>query len=501
MRWAALLLFAGSLAGQMPTGTIHGTVRDGGSGQPLAGFNVGAGRTATTDDQGRYAISDLAAGEYVFVASRYGRTPAVRKIKVKDGDDLTVDFEIPVNASVSGRVRDAAKQPLANVSVWMIGAQYRDGVIRHVTETSRATAKDGSFRFENVAPGHKFYLLADRAIPEKLDPEQPIEIPTYYGDATFLEGATPLTVRPGEQRENADIQVRRGPHHCVDGKIELSGVPAAMPFVIYERAIAESSSERVRSKSSGDGTFHACGLAPGDYQVMTFGPNGLYGASDFTVAGGDVHDLRVLLDTVPLRLEMAWDGPADPPKTPAAVILAGRAARSAKATVYPYAGPYSKEPLPAGDYVVELNFPTTCCYVKEMELNGIAFTNRRLHLAGTSGTLRIVLAPDPAIPTFQAIDAEGKPWQDASFFVLIPESAATASPIAALPDILTSDTLQQQRRPWQLAPGKYRALAVDRALQIPDDLDQLWKALSQAMPVELAPGARPTIILSVVSID
>src|SRR5262249_45262813 len=63
------------------------------------------------------------------------------------------------------------------------------------------------------------------------------------------------------------------------------------------------------SQSNGD--FRACGLSPGRYRVTATDGRKLTGSVEFSIADSDVHDIKVDIDPVRLRLDIAWEG--DPP--------------------------------------------------------------------------------------------------------------------------------------------------------------------------------------------
>jgi hypothetical protein len=71
-------------------------------------------------------------------------------------------------------------------------------------------------------------------------------------------------------------------------------------------------------------------------------------------------------------------------------------------------GPFGPE-LPVGDYLGDVSREGRLCETNG-PYDGIAFTDRLLHLAaGSSGTLRIVLAADGATVTSKVCYAEGNP--------------------------------------------------------------------------------------------
>src|SRR5438477_11821368 len=77
------------------TGSVAGTVRDAGSGAPLAAVSVtvaGPRLTSATQADGRYAISGVPPGTHRLRARLLGYTPGDTTVVVQDGHETVVDF-------------------------------------------------------------------------------------------------------------------------------------------------------------------------------------------------------------------------------------------------------------------------------------------------------------------------------------------------------------------------------------------------------------------------
>ncbi len=107
-----------------------------------------------------------------------------------------------------------------------------------------------------------------------------------------------------------------------------------------------------------------------------------------------------------------------------------------------------------------------------------------LHLsAGSSATLRVLIGTDGARLKCQATDDDGKPMKAAIVLV------------ADAPD-------SEPQLHWNvLAPGKYKVMAVNRDVTLPEDLEKLRAALGNAESIELAPKAKVELSLKALSID
>jgi len=92
-----------ALAAQQATGTIEGTVVDGGNRRPLQSVQVtitGTSQTigSLTDAAGRFRINNVAAGERVVRARLIGYAPLSKTVNVQPGGIARVSFEIRPSA-------------------------------------------------------------------------------------------------------------------------------------------------------------------------------------------------------------------------------------------------------------------------------------------------------------------------------------------------------------------------------------------------------------------
>jgi TonB-linked SusC/RagA family outer membrane protein len=92
----ALLSGAGTLSAQN-TGVIHGTVKDAGTGMPIADAQISVVGTvlgARTDATGVYRIANVDAGPRQVRVTRIGETAETRGVVVVAHDSVTVDFQL-----------------------------------------------------------------------------------------------------------------------------------------------------------------------------------------------------------------------------------------------------------------------------------------------------------------------------------------------------------------------------------------------------------------------
>lgn len=139
---------------------LAGTVRAGGSGQPVSGATVtvanGRGEIAgavTTGADGTYRLSQLAEGQYTLVVAAAAYAPLAVQVAVEEGELAQHDVELPASGRVTGMVLTAAgDQPFAGAQVTLTNEAG--------TEIAAATAgADGQFALSDV-PSGRYTLIA-----------------------------------------------------------------------------------------------------------------------------------------------------------------------------------------------------------------------------------------------------------------------------------------------------------------------------------------------------
>jgi TonB-dependent SusC/RagA subfamily outer membrane receptor len=121
-------------------GAIAGRVTDAAAGAPVVRAVVGVdGGTwrASTDDEGRYRLTDIPAGVHAVGVRRIGYAPADRMTLVADGATATLDFALAAVASRLTEVVTTVTGPQRRLEVGnVIGAIDADSVVRSAPVTS-----------------------------------------------------------------------------------------------------------------------------------------------------------------------------------------------------------------------------------------------------------------------------------------------------------------------------------------------------------------------------
>jgi Carboxypeptidase regulatory-like domain len=139
---------------------LAGTVRAGGSGQPVSGATVTVANArgeiaaaATTGPDGSYRLSQLAEGQYTLVVAAAAYAPLAGQVAVEEGELVQHDVELPASGRVIGTVLSAdGDQPFAGAQVTLTNEVG--------TEIAATTADpDGNFTLSDV-PSGRYTLVA-----------------------------------------------------------------------------------------------------------------------------------------------------------------------------------------------------------------------------------------------------------------------------------------------------------------------------------------------------
>jgi hypothetical protein len=510
--------------------SISGVVLDAGARAPIDA-DVYASRStssntremsAQTDSQGRYSFKDLEGGQYRISAqasfeARRGFGPsAVKIVSVAPGQELTtVDIPIRMFGSVSGRVVDENKDPVAGVHVLIIAREYSLGSLRHVLAGMATTDDRGQYTLGRMEAGRGYLLMVRRA-PRKLppiadNPEDPklrkrVPTPTYYPDSPSLDGAQPIILRAGEKRENVDFQLLRAPSYCVEGVVQAGG-PGPLNFTIGQAKVTSGASGNggffivePGGTAGEDGKLRICELPPGEYSLTVYqsavGPTGppFFGVVLITIVDRDVKRLVVSAPAqVPLNCEVSWDG--QPPEQPVDAKLFFSLTPLTRAqyqgeqlferTGVP--GEFSFKGLSVDDYSVSVRGVPPDLYVKAITYGNADLMREPLHLGSAIGnqSLRVLIGRDGGKVQATVADKDGNGVADA--YVLLLPAAITSEPELA-GAMITGQT--DQNGLWRsnaIAPGKYLVLAtmlpVDKG---PESIHKLWNGRTHAAEVEVA---------------
>jgi len=514
--------------------SISGTVQYADTREPIADVHVfvstGNGYvSAETDILGRYTLEGLAPGKYwVFAYPKDGGPPLGSKDVVLSSDrDLTsVDFIIQRPGSIAGIVQDENGKPLSGMTVYLIASRYLYGALRHLQAGMAITDSDGKYIIRYVHPGRNYYVSTQRRLEMiravSTEPSNPrlrkrIPSPTYYGDSPSIEGALPVTVNSGEQREDVNIRVPNSTSYCVDGVLGIKGAPGAVHFEImdlqepFDLPGTEGMVLRPPSGTTGpDGRIRVCDLHPGQYKITVMqkphdshGGPGFFGSAEFSISDNNVNDIKVEAQPrFSLPGEVVWDhsGFSESVRSQRFIQLELRpltwledlweAEYPRLKAKSPVPGNFSFQDILAGDYAVLVQSLPPGIYVKDITFAGESVLNKPLHLASAPSDtrLRVTVAGDCGLLAVRVLDNDGHP-ATGSYVTVMPASSLPPALLAAR--MISAPTNSKGLfTSGCLEPGKYNVIATTTPAEpTPEGIGRILKARSSSNQIEVGANA------------
>lgn len=316
------------------TGVVSGTVVSANPGRPmrrarvsLSGTEPRYGKSATTDDQGRFSFTEVPAGLFDLSASKPGYLDVIfgqkqpgngragTPIQLANGQRLeNMKLPIPKGGVLTGTVLDEQGEPSFGTQVRALRYVMRTGE-RVLQSAGTATTDDrGVYRIPSLLPGDYVIIvtppqdaMADalkiQAMQAELmamsanqgggaaqeaamvdlkmamgragltsditDPTTAYA-PVYYPGTTMASGASTVTLGPSEERSGIDVPLQLVPVARVNGTVTgVDGQPGAnvqVQLIDLGQALPGMGTRSARSGA--DGKFSFAAVPPGQYTVV-----------------------------------------------------------------------------------------------------------------------------------------------------------------------------------------------------------------------------------------
>lgn len=313
--------------GKAPTASISGRITIGGKG--VGGITVAAttssspldNRTVaktTTDDDGKYQLTGLAAGQFTIMALAkafvVGTTGAYKQpgqsITVGEGETIAkIDFALVRGGVITGRITDTDGRPVINERV--------NVVAKDATDSSRpATMFDGPrnrtddrgiYRIYGLSPGNYKVSIGQAAAAGNvaimgMGGNQYTK--TFYPGVAEEAKATILEINEGTEISNIDIVAgKSGRGFSVSGRIvdADSSQPIANVYIVHS-SLNEATQQLgginfTGSQSDANGKFRLENVQPGHYVAFMLATGesttSYSDQTPFDVSDGDVSGVEI----------------------------------------------------------------------------------------------------------------------------------------------------------------------------------------------------------------
>jgi beta-lactamase regulating signal transducer with metallopeptidase domain len=253
------------------------------------GAAVPATDSVVTDESGRFEFPSVYPGDCTLIASRPGfsgeasasssSTGPMLKIELAPGERTTdLKLRLIPQGVISGRVVDENGDPVPDVYVYALRPSYSGGVRRFNSAgiMSDSTNDLGEYRIFSLTPG-RYYVRTQPGLSSLYSAGPPatadrVYLEVYYPNATGVETATRVEVRPGAEVGNVNLALRPARAARVRGRVVdgATGQAPARAFVSIS-SIGGASGTGSSAQANTKGEFDLGGVLPGAYTITASG--------------------------------------------------------------------------------------------------------------------------------------------------------------------------------------------------------------------------------------
>lgn len=326
-----------------PSGTIAGIVLDADGNERVRRAIVTLSTVeaqpqdavAWTDANGRFSFGYLPPGRYQLRTTKDGYQPAaygarnpnqpsaiIRLAAGESRSDLV--FHLQIVGSISGVVLDEDGDPIQGVEVMVKKPDFQHGKRRLVSGPATMTDSNGHYRLSGLVGGQYAVVATLRSSSAvKMHPEATAGEPQphysygaeYYPGTDHAEGATLITVQPGQEISSVDLRLRARAGVSIEGKLIVPAGASSLKDVFVNIQSADFGNAMVRGSvaSPPDYNFTGPQLAPGSYVLVaqaTVDGKRYRGVQAVNVPPQGLHDLAISLEaSIDLTGSVSVEGP------------------------------------------------------------------------------------------------------------------------------------------------------------------------------------------------
>ena len=305
---------------QTPAGTasIAGRVVTADTGRPVKRARVSVagggrgGRSTTTDDQGRYQVTDLPAGTYTISGSKAGFVDGVfgQRRPLQPGTPVTladaqtannIDLRLMRGGVITGRLGDEDGEPLPRALVTVQRYQYLRGERQLTPAGADQTDDRGQYRVFGLPPGDYYVSASATGLGELIGrglqqlaagvalgggrggrggpggafggfggPDQSEATgyaPTYYPGVVSTAEAGKVVLGPGQEIGGVDFQIQLVALATVSG-IVAGAQDLANVTLVPQQSAGGFGGQNFNGRVLADGTFTIANVPPGHYTAI-----------------------------------------------------------------------------------------------------------------------------------------------------------------------------------------------------------------------------------------
>ena len=424
-----------------------------------------------TDEEGRFALEQLAAAKYDLSASRRGfgtayydqhEQYASAVVTGPEQDTTHLVFRLTPSSSLGGAVTDEAGEAVPGARLMLFRRTKHGGSGGEVEQAGTAIADDtGTYEFGNLAAGE--YLLAVMAdpwyaihegVPSKRNPALDVVYPVTYFDSTTDEAAATPIVLAGGEHQDANISLHAVPALritlAVPRKADGSLARPELEQTIFGNVVSAESSGFLDAMQTG--TVEMSGIAPGHY-LLTQGDPPREAEVDFSASqqvepnsGIPLHAL-----TGSLRMQSGVPTPDE------AMVSLERVDNNAGQKLFAapaHRGRFRFNGVPPGDWTVAVTSGTKALPVLDVAMGAARRTGNLIRVGERAAELTVTLS-DSSRDIEGFAKKEGKRFAGA-MVVLLPKDVAQWKALTRRDQSNTDGSFTLH----DVLPGDYTLLAI-----------------------------------------
>jgi large repetitive protein len=428
-RLVAAMALATALHAFQSTASIGGQVLNSADDEPVNGVILMLTEAASastpvkfvTETRGLFLFENLPPGRYVLFAERDGFARQVYgsrgnplagiTLSVVPGQEVNdLQFNLIPGSTISGKILDAAGNPVPKATALALQPIYRRGSKEYVPLRSAVSDENGDYRLANLGPGS--YLLSASSRNGE-------GIATFYPNSASLANAAAVTVNAGAAAIGKNIRMVKAVTFRVAGKLAEENAAAAIAWLMRKGAGATALVTRVAAPIDADGSFAFPSVPPGTYAVTATEQDGVAPASaalSVIVTAKDIEGIVLKPQSsgeLPGTISMSV---ADvPPPNGVQVVLEAADTlmpRPPRAAVGDD-GRFTLKNLAAGRYIAHVQIAENL-YVRSVRFRGLDATENGFEFgSGIPAPLLISLSANGAVVAGTVRGADGNPMPGA----------------------------------------------------------------------------------------